>query len=120
MDCLFNEDDPKRTVVKSPSTYTEGNGVHLELGFFPDKLEEHKAEIISILKNLDESFFMSNGSGMSFLNFRQDRNGILWGSRTEADELLCLANALKIASFSADKKTWESLPGEVPFIIVEV
>lgn len=77
-ECLFTPEELDNMGNPKPwIKWTEANGLALKLGFVNERLEKNKEEIQSILRNLDPSFF--EPEGMSFLNFCQDRNGILWG-----------------------------------------
>lgn len=119
MDCLFNEDEIQNGNPKPEVEWTKAEGIMLQLGFVNSRLESHKEEIISILKNLDPSFFQKDG--MSFLNFCQDKDGHLWGEHKNCDELICLGNALKLVKFTTpNRELWSMLPGSVPYIQVEI
>lgn len=113
MDCLFNEgEDTSKHVV--------GDGVMQKLGFHPDRLQDHKSDIESMADQLPDEFKKSYGMGVgaSFLNAFMTQDGDHWGEHSNIDELLCLAMAVGKISLPFPRDSWGTLPGGMPFLIV--
>src|SRR4030042_2298665 len=68
MDCLFKEGEDTSKPIKV-------EGIVRNIGFHPERLESHKAEIAAMLDELPDEFKESGGGGMSFLNACNDKHG---------------------------------------------
>lgn len=114
MDCLFS-DPPKGkiSVIKAP-------GLVRNVGFDPNKVNLHRAEINAMLDELPNDFKESGGRGMSFLNACFDRHGVKWtGLHQTVEQLVQLGLATgKLGYCLQDRALWRALPGGVPYIVV--
>ena len=112
VDCLFK--DGENTEEHIPI-----KGITINVGFNPDRLEESKESIMTLLKELPETFMESKGGGMSFLNACTDKNGRQWtGFHQSMEKLFLLGIGIKKVSMPMPKELWKALPGGVPYFIV--
>ena len=112
IDCLFK--DNELTNGRPIGNYIEAIGVKVRVWFNPIRLEEHTAEIISIISELHPNF----KEGWSFLNFCYSKNQELWtGNHSTMDELLCLGLATKTIEYCCDdREIWSLFPMGMPYI----
>jgi hypothetical protein len=108
MDCLFNENEDTKDAVMV-------NGITLNIGFHPGRLEKHKVEIGELLAELPDSFKQSSGGGMSFLQACMDKRGNQWGEHVNMQQLFLLGMATKQVTCLLPREMWSSLPGGVPY-----
>jgi len=114
MDCLFRDEEDHKL-------YTEAHGLTCNVGFHPERLESHRAEVVGYLSNLPNSFKKTGGGGMSFLNACNDKNGTQWTDFHKImEELFLLGSGLKIVSFPIPRELWDVLPGGMPYVTVDV
>ena len=111
LDCLFKDDEPKES-------FKVGEGVMHKLGFHPDRLAAHEADIISMLDELPDEFKESFGGGWSFLNACMTKDGVQWGEHHDIDELIILGNAIGMVKFTLPKEMWSVLPGGMPYFSI--
>lgn len=109
---LFKEGEP-----------TEGNvsaqGVMLNVGFHPERLEENKENISSMLDDLPDNFKEGKGGGWSFLNACVDKNDIQWADMHQTvDELVCMGIAIGAVKFQFPREMWSAFPGGMPYFSV--
>ena len=112
MDCLFapGEDTSTAVVVE---------GILNKFGFHPVRLEKHREDVTELLSQLPAEFFPGTGSGMSFLNACNNRDGDLWtGEHRIMDMLFSLGLALELVVCLLPREVWEALPGGMPYYMV--
>lgn len=89
-----------------------------------ERLESHRAEVESMLKELPDQFreaAIGGGGGWSLLNMPFTKDGTQWGEQWQADLLYVLAAGLGLAYYCIpDRDTWSSLPGGLPYIALTV
>lgn len=113
LDCLFKEKETKDNPVLV-------EGIANKFGFHLGRVENHKDEIYSMLKQLPKSFQKDSGGGMSFLEACTDKDGNLWtGLQPIVEQLVVLGIAIKKVSYCLPKDFWKTLPGGVPYFVVE-
>jgi hypothetical protein len=113
IDCLFDEGE-------DTSNHVEAHGVHIRVGFHPEKLKANAPKIIELLNELPDSFKKGSGDGMSFLKICDDKNGNQWtGFHKQMDELVTLGLAIKKLSYLLPREMWEAFPGGVPYLIID-
>jgi len=71
MDCLFRDGE-------DTSNHIAVEGVVHNVGFHPERLESHRAEIEAMLDELPEMFHEKSGGGWSFLNACNDKHDNQW------------------------------------------
>lgn len=103
-----------------PSDCVIVEGVIGKFGFHPGRLESHREEVISILREMDSNFFASSGGGYTFLNLCQDKNGNQWGEHQNCNELVGLVIGLKLGKYCLPREMWSALPGGVPYIVFNI
>ena len=117
-DCLYQEEE-----IKEPGVPPEGailvEGIVRKYGFHPDRLENHRVEVVEWLKALPDEF-RDSGGGWSFLNACMDRNGNLWGEHPSMEALVCLGIGLGLVEFGLPRESWTVLPGGVPYFTIKV
>ena len=91
-DCLWKPEE-----ISSPDTPPDntvfGEGITMRMGFNPERLQEHKEDVRSMLLELPEDFLASKGGGWSFLNACVTKDGVQWGEHRNVEELILLGNA---------------------------
>ena len=110
LECLFNTGEPTED-------HKLGRAVSMTVGFHPGRLKSKEQLISEMLKDLPKEF-QKEGGGMSFLNMCQDKSGDQWAEQKTADELVALGIASGKLSFLMPKEMWSSLPGGVPYLVV--
>lgn len=112
MNCLFDEGE-------STEGYIAAQGVSLNIGFHPQRVEENKEVINEMLNDLPDTFKENGGGGMSFLNLCYDKEDTLWtGSHNVTDELVCLGLAVGRISFCTPREMWKCFPSGLPYLTV--
>ena len=97
------------------------NGLRLELGLHPRRVEECRDEVKDMLIEFPLEFFKGTGDGMSFLNLCDTKDGRQWTDlHQRMEELVCLGMACGYASFTTDKELWRILPGGMPYVVFDV
>jgi hypothetical protein len=109
--CLFKEGEDTANHVKA-------EGVVSAMGFHPDRLKAHAAQIGELLAELPEQFQADTGGGWSFLNACMDKDGNQWGEHRNIDELLMLGIATGQAKILMPRNMWSMFPGGMPYFVV--
>ena len=111
-DCLFKEGEDTRNPVKV-------EGITLNVGFHPNRLDDHKTEIEAMLNELPDQFQASKGGGWSFLNACVDKHGEQWtGLHEVMEQLFLLGMGIRKVECPLPRKTWRALPGCMPYFLV--
>lgn len=116
-DCLYKDGEIKNGV---PADAIIVKGVAHSFGFHPERLQSHRGEIGQMLLLMDDSFLLTKGGGMSFLNACKDRNGVLWtGLHLRMEQLFTMGEGLGIASKPLPDYLVAMMPGGMPYYIVD-
>lgn len=94
-------------------------GVVQKFGFHPGRLEEKRADVLSMLGQLPAPFRKGSGDGWTFLNACVDIHGHQWGEQLHVEALMCLGLGLKAVDYLLPRDVWPSLPGGVPYFVVK-
>lgn len=109
-DCLFRKDEDTTNAVKV-------EGISCKVGFHPDRLKSHKAEIAEMCDELPDNFKASSGGGWSFLNLCINKHNEQWtGSHQHMEQLTMLGLASGKIQLLAKRELWEKLPGGMPYV----
>ncbi len=93
-DCLFKEEE----IANGPPTdYVVAQGVMMQVGFHPGRLESHREDVHSMLGQLADDFMHDKGGGMSMLQMPFTKDGTQYGEQRDADALFMLGQALGLA-----------------------
>lgn len=112
VDCLFKEGE-------DTSKHIKAEGVVRNVGFHPERLESHKAEILAMLDELPDEFKKSGGGGMSFLNACNDKHGNQWtGLHQRMEQLFQLGIGVGKVKCLMPREMWSVLPGGMPYYAV--
>lgn len=112
IDCLFKDGE-------DTSKHVKAEGISCNIGFHPERLTGHKAEISALLDELPDEFKKSGGGGMSFLGACNDRNGNQWtGLHKRMEQLIQLGIGVGKVECLIPREFWAALPGGVPFYVV--
>lgn len=85
------------------------------------KLEENRKNITDMLSQLPENFYKNSGGGWSFLNMCMRADDVQWtGLHLTVEHLVCLGIAVGKVKFLLPKAMWKILPGEMPYIVIEL
>jgi hypothetical protein len=112
VDCLFLPAEIHDG--KPPADAILVEGIMMNVGFHPGRLEGHRAEVEGFLAELPDVF----KDGMTFLNMAEDRHGNLWGEHRNMEQLVLLAIGLKRMAFCMPKALWSAFPGGMPYVQV--
>lgn len=110
-DCLFKEEEDK-------TTYVEAHGIVVNVGFHPDRLESHRADVIDMLACLPDNFRADKGGGWTFLNACMDKDDKQWGEHQQMEQLFLLGIGLKLVKWLGPREMWEALPGGMPYVVI--
>ncbi len=111
-DCLFRDGE-------DTSNHVVAEGITRNVGFHPDRLNGHKAEIEQMLDELPDGFKRSGGGGWSFLNACEDKHGNQWtGLHQTMEQLFQLGIAIGKAEYQLPRDMWSTLPGGMPYLII--
>lgn len=114
-DCLFKDDE----VANGPPTdYVAAQGVMMQVGFHPGRLESHREDVHSMLGQLADDFMHDKGGGMSMLQMPFTKDGTQYGEQRDADALFMLGQALGLAKPVLPPPMWGAFPGGLPYIVV--
>lgn len=94
-------------------------GITMNIGFNPVKLNSHYDEIIGLLNELPEQFHEEIGGGWSFLEACVDKNGNHWGEHRNMEELFLLGMAIEKVIYLFPREMWCILPGGVPYLMIK-
>ena len=112
MDCLFKDGE-------DTSKHIKAEGITRHVGFHPERLESHKAEITAMLEELPDEFKESGGGGMSFLNACNDKHGNQWtGLHQRMEQLFQLGIGVSKVKCLMPREMWGALPGGMPYYAV--
>jgi len=112
LDCLFKD-------CEDTSNYIKAEGIVLNVGFHPERLESHRSEIDEMLGELPDEFQQSGGGGWSSLNACNDKHGNQWtGLHRTMEQLILLGIAIGKVKFQLPRDIWASLPGGMPYFVV--
>jgi hypothetical protein len=121
-DCLFKEDE--LADGQTPPTAVIVEGILHPFGLHPERLENHRDEVTTMLQSLPKQFHTTeNGGdgGWSFLNACQDANDVQWtGLHVTMDALFVLGIGLGLAAWLLPREYWNVLPGGMPYVVVKV
>lgn len=100
------------------SGHVKVDGIVADFGFHPGRLEEARAELLAIVREVvADTFYKDKGGGSSFLALCQDRNDAQWADTHKTMEaLLVLSIGLGLAGYCAPRKLWSVLPGGMPYV----
>jgi len=114
-DCLFKEDE-------DTSEYVVTEGITLNVGFHPGRLEGYKQIVGEMLALLPAEFLSverGGGGGWSFLNACNDVNGHQWtGLHQTMEQLMLLGVGTEQVQYQLPKDMWSALPGGMPYFSV--
>jgi hypothetical protein len=116
LDSLFKDDEITEGEIPANSVICEG--VIKKVRMNRDRLELHKQEVREMLDDLPDNFKEEIGGGWSFLNACMDKYGNQWRERVNIDELLIIAQGLKLVTIQFPREAWPLLPGAMPYFSV--
>lgn len=113
LDCLSRDGE-------DTSNHIKAEGITTTVGFNPNRLNGHKAEIVAMLDELPDGFKKSGGGGMSFLNACNDKHGNQWtGFHRTMEQLFQLGVAIGKVECLLPREMWSILPGDMPYYTVK-
>jgi len=111
-DCLFRDGE-------DTSNHIKAEGIVRNVGFHPERLQNHKAEIEAMLDELPDEFKKSGGGGWSFLNACNDKHGNQWtGLHQRMEQLFQLGIGIGKVQYQMPREMWSVLPGGMPYLVV--
>ncbi|MGB5811756.1 MAG: hypothetical protein WBG86_14560 [Polyangiales bacterium] len=117
--CLFGE-------MPEPGTeFIRAEGIIRTAVFHPDRLEEKREDVRSMLMQLPVEFIEKTddapegaGGGWSFLNACLRADGVHWGEHPWMDALFMLGAGLGLAANLMEGVPKNVLPGGMPYYVV--
>lgn len=121
MKCLYtNEELPGGLQAVPPDDAVIVQGLTAKFAFHPQRILDHKEEIVSILKLMSSQFFKSGGGGWSTLNLCKTEDGEQWGEHVNMEMLVVLGIGCKMVSYTLSKDLWHILPGGMPYVMFDM
>lgn len=111
--CLFTDGE-------NVGNHIAVRGVVSNFGFCPERVEEQKETVRSLLSQLPPEFQASGGGGYSFLNGCMRSDGEQWGEQRNVEQLFCIGMACGLVSELLPVALMPLLPGGVPYYVVSV
>lgn len=112
LDCLFREGE-------DTSKHVKAEGITSNVGFHPERIAGHKAEISALLDELPDEFKKTGGGGMSFLKACNDKHGNQWtGLHKRMEQLFQLGISVEKVECLVPRDMWTALPGGMPYYLV--
>ena len=112
-DCLFkNEEIIDGKPIIEP---IKVEGIINNFGFYPDRLKNHTVKIVELLNELPDNFKEWTGSGWTFLNACNDKEGSQWGEHCNIEQLVVLGIGIGKVKYCIPKEMWGILPGGMPY-----
>ena len=102
-----------------PDTSVIVDGITNRFGFLPNKLDEHRESIESMLAQLPDEFHENTGGGWSFLNSCNTRDGVQWGEHRNMEQLFALGMGIDKVECQLPRDMWAALPGGMPYYVVK-
>jgi hypothetical protein len=120
LDCLYREEE-----IEGPGKIPEGavvvEGIFNKFAFHPERLEEKRTKITAWLKALPHQFRIHEGGGWSFLNACLQDNGLQWTDlQVRMEQLFCLGIGLGLVDYLLPRELWSSMPGNVPYYVIDL
>ena len=110
--CMFKKGEPTEGFIQA-------EGIVNKFGFNPERLEESRNEIESMLYELPDEFKSSSGGGWSFLNACNDKRGNQWtGLHQTMEKLFVLGIAIGKVKSLMPRELWTVMPGGMPYYVV--
>lgn len=114
LECLANDRTSRDAIIIEGIVHNFAFDIH--------KLENNRQLIVSWIKMLPSEFLDLNengGGGWTFLNLcmTKDKSNVWTGLHLRCEQLYCLAAGNDLARFLFPRDMWQSLPGQMPFII---
>ena len=112
-DCLFLDGEDTSNHVKS-------EGIQSTVGFHPERLESYRDDVADMLNYLPDEFQKTGGSGWSFLNACNDKDGRQWTDlHQKMEQLFQLGIGLNLAKWQLPREMWKMFPGSMPYAVVD-
>ncbi len=109
--------DSLATSIDPPDAVILVDGVTRTLRFHAERLSTHVADVEFMLSHAFGFFYEDRGGGHTCFDLGFRRDGQQWGTRRDADRLLCLGLALNLAQYvRRDRAEWSFFPGGVPYV----
>ncbi len=97
-----------------------GMGRQNEFGFFPERLNARKEEIMNMLLELPDQFKESEGGGYPFISAQYRKDMTFWTTNLQhVEQLMAMGHALGFIVFRTKKELWKDLPGGGPIFAVK-
>lgn len=104
---------------EAPANAVMVDGIVCKYAFHPERLEQHRTDVATMLAGLDDSFMSTGGGGMSFLQACVDREGNHWAEHPTMGLLFALGMGLGLVSYTMPREMWTILPGGMPYLTID-
>lgn len=117
MDCLFKDSESE---FYEPKDYNLVEGIRNKIGFHPERIENHREDVKSMLSELPDEFFAKKGGDWSFLNAIETKDGVQPTEHQNVEQLLTLTIALGYANYLMPREMWEMFSGGMPYFQIDL
>ena len=122
-DCLYKSEE----VDTSGRCIREGfpapvivEGITATFYLNSQRLSKKKGQVIKWLSEFEDGFMKNSGGGMSFLNFCQTKDGVVWGEHKDCQDLLTLAIGLDLMEYCLPRKMWGAFASGMPYVSINL
>lgn len=119
MDCLFSDKDIENDRDGVEARAIKVQGITLNVGFDPTKIEASKSNIRKMLEQLPLSFRETEKGGWSFLQACKTKEDVQWGEHISMEQLFCLGMATSQVGYLLPREQWHILPGKMPYLFLK-
>lgn len=96
-------------------------GVLHKHAFLREQLDGHRETIVGWLRQMPDEFHESRGSGWSFMNACNTKDGEQWtGLHQRMDQLFAMGQGLGVVKCAVPRKMWFVFPDSMPYYTVNV
>jgi hypothetical protein len=122
VDCLYTAEEVEGLPEgEAPKGCVMIDGITTKFGLHPKRLESYRTVIADYLSQLPDSFKKSSGGGMSFLNACNLEDGTQWtGMHKRMEELFSMGIGLGIVNYALPRELWQTMPGGMPYLIIDM
>lgn len=103
-----------------PENTVKVEGITMNIGFDPNKIELYRTDVKTMLSELPEPFFKETGGGWSFLNGIETKDGNQWAEHRNLEQLVILGIGLGYVNFLMPRDMWCVFPGGMPYFQVDL
>lgn len=85
-----------------------------------NRLEEKRADIEAMLRQLPPQFMVAGGGGWSFLQACLRADSVHWGEHPDMERLFALGLGIGVVVEPLPREIWNALPGSMPYYVINL